>query len=275
MRPRSGDVWHPQGPPSLKELTMLHLLHYPRELIAERVVFTPADQAQIASCRGSHNRLGFAYQMGFLQLTGRFPLQQPLEILGDLLAFVAQELALDPTAIADYAQRQATISAHQELIRLHLGFRPFAVAERDALSRFLLQEATRLEHMPALLAQAEAFLRDRRILLPALSTLRRLASEQREQARVQLYTRMMACLPPDLPAHLDAFLQVDTDARLSPPSLPSRAVPRPWHPETPEALLYPILSGLSRLRIPAPRPAARRLRRPPRRAGGAAGAASG
>jgi hypothetical protein len=39
---------------------MLHLVHYPRELIAERVVFTPADQAQIATCRGSHNRLGFA-----------------------------------------------------------------------------------------------------------------------------------------------------------------------------------------------------------------------
>ena len=63
---------------------MLHLLHYPHELIAERVVFTPADQAQIARCRGSHNRLGFAYQMSFLRLTGRFPTQQPLEILDDL-----------------------------------------------------------------------------------------------------------------------------------------------------------------------------------------------
>jgi hypothetical protein len=70
---------------------MLHLLHYPRELIAERVVFTPADQVQITFCRGAHNRLGFAYQMGFLRLTGRFPTQQPLEILDDLLAFVAHE----------------------------------------------------------------------------------------------------------------------------------------------------------------------------------------
>ena len=52
-------------------------LLYPRELIAERVVFTPADHAQIALCRGAHNRLGFAYQMAFLRLTGRFPNQQP------------------------------------------------------------------------------------------------------------------------------------------------------------------------------------------------------
>ena len=113
------------------------LVHYPRELIAERVVLTPADHAQIAACRGPHNRLGFAYQLGFLHLTGRFPAQQPLEMLSDLLAFVAQEVAVDPHAIADYAQRQATVSAHQDLIRLPLGFRVFDPTERDALSHFL------------------------------------------------------------------------------------------------------------------------------------------
>jgi hypothetical protein len=46
-------------------------LRSPRELIAERVVCTPADHAQIALCRGDHNRLGFAYQMAFLRLTDR------------------------------------------------------------------------------------------------------------------------------------------------------------------------------------------------------------
>jgi Domain of unknown function (DUF4158) len=63
---------------------MVDTLLYPRELIAERVVFTPADHAQIALCRGAHNRLGFAYQMAFLRLTGRFPNQQPLELLPDV-----------------------------------------------------------------------------------------------------------------------------------------------------------------------------------------------
>jgi hypothetical protein len=42
---------------------MLHLLHYPHELIAERVVFTPADQAQIATCRGPHNRLVISFAL--------------------------------------------------------------------------------------------------------------------------------------------------------------------------------------------------------------------
>ena len=113
---------------------MLDTIPYPRELIAERVVFTPADHAQIALCRGAHNRLGLAYQMAFLRLTGRFPNQQPLELLPDVLAFVASELALAPTVIEAYAQRQATVSAHQEQIRLHLGFRAFGPTERQTLS---------------------------------------------------------------------------------------------------------------------------------------------
>jgi TnpA family transposase len=191
-------------------------LLYPRELIAERVVFTPADHAQIALCRGDHNRLGLAYQMAFLRLTGRFPSQQPLELLPDVLAFVAGELALAPTVIEAYAQRQATVSAHQEQIRLHLGFRAFGLTERDALSQFLREEALHLDHLGALVAQAEAFLRDHQVLLPALSTLRRLAGEQRDWTRQLVATRMMALLPPDLPARLDALLHVEADHRLSP-----------------------------------------------------------
>jgi Domain of unknown function (DUF4158) len=172
--------------PALQEPTTLHRLPYPHELRAERVVLTPAEQAQIARCRGPLNRLGFADPMGFRRRTGRLPTQQPLEILDDLRAFVAHEFALDPAGMQDDAQRQATVSAHQEPMRCHLGLRPVDAHARAARSRVLREEATRLEPMPAWLARAEEFLRARRILLPALSPLRRLAGEQRKQARQQV-----------------------------------------------------------------------------------------
>src|SRR6266853_1631620 len=92
-----------------EDCAMEDTLLYPRELIAARVVFTPADHAQIALCRGAHNRLGF---------------------------------------------------------------RAWGLVEREALSHFLREEALHLDHLAALVAQAEAFLRDHQILLPALSTLR-------------------------------------------------------------------------------------------------------
>jgi TnpA family transposase len=216
-----------QGPSPQEDSPMLHAVHYPRDLIADRVRFTPVDQAQIAQCRGAHNRLGFAYQLGFLRLTGRFPAQQPLELLDDLLVFVAHEIALDPTLIQDYAQRRQTVSEHQQLLALYLGFRPFGPAERDALGHFLRDEALRLESTPALVAQAEAFLRDHTILVPASSTLHRVVGEPRALARQQLYVRLLAGLPSSMPAALDALAQVEETpysplhALKAPPGLPS------------------------------------------------------
>src|SRR5207247_4757687 len=63
-----------------------------------------------------------------------FPSQQPLELVPDVLAFVASELALAPTVIEAYAQRQATVSAHQEQIRLHLGFQGFGPRSEEHTS---------------------------------------------------------------------------------------------------------------------------------------------
>src|SRR2546430_436764 len=92
---------------------------------------------------------------------------------------------------------------------LYLGFRPFGSAEGDALGHFVRDEAFRLESTPALVAQAEAFLRDHHILVPASSTLQRVVGEQRALARQQLYVRLLACLPSSLPADLDAPVQVE------------------------------------------------------------------
>src|SRR5215475_3459232 len=199
----------PAGIPPEEDDPMLHALYYPRDLITERVRFTPADQSQITHCRGVHNRLGFAYQMGFVRLTGRFPAQQPLEMLPDLLVWVAQEVDIAPAVIEAYAQRRQTVSEHQLLLQSYLGLRPCGPAERDLLGHFLREEALRLESTPALIAQAEAFLRDRSIVLPASSTLRRVVGEQREQARHLVYTRLLALLPSTLPPCREALLQVE------------------------------------------------------------------
>ena len=77
--------------------------------------------------------------------------------------------------IQDYAQRRQTVSEHQQLLPFHLVSVPWS-PEREALSTFLLDEATRLEHRPPD-GSAEAFLRHHVSCLPANSTLQRLASE--------------------------------------------------------------------------------------------------
>lgn len=51
---------------------------------------TEDDLAEVDRCRRDHNRLGFAYQIGFVRLFRRFPAQHPLEICDELLSFVAR-----------------------------------------------------------------------------------------------------------------------------------------------------------------------------------------
>ena len=89
--------------------------------ITERVRVTPAAHTQIAHCRGVHNRLGLAYQRGWVRLTGRFPAQQPLAMRHDPLVWVAQEVGIAPSAIEAYAPRRPTVSEPPRLLQRSLG----------------------------------------------------------------------------------------------------------------------------------------------------------
>ena len=70
-------------------------LSFSRGQMVREATLTEADLAEVAKCRRDHNRLGFAYQIGFVRLFSRFPAQQPLEICDELLDFVALQLDID------------------------------------------------------------------------------------------------------------------------------------------------------------------------------------
>jgi hypothetical protein len=59
-------------------------------------------------------------------------------------------------------------------------------------------------------------------------------------------------------AHARWKMSSSATGKTPPPGFPQRTVPRPWRPETPDALPSPILRRLSRPRQAAPRLAARR-----------------
>jgi len=62
---------------------------------------TEADLGEVGKCRRDHNRLGFAYQVGFVRLFRRFPAQQPLNVCDEFLSFVALQLGIEEMSIAD------------------------------------------------------------------------------------------------------------------------------------------------------------------------------
>ena len=93
--------------------------------------FLEADRREIALRRGRHNRLGFAYQVAFVRVLGRFPQQAPLEIDGEILRFAALQLGADAETIHAYAGRQQTVSEHQQRIGEYLRLGAFDAAAPD------------------------------------------------------------------------------------------------------------------------------------------------
>ena len=176
---------------------------------------TEADLAQVARCRRDHNRLGLAYQIGFVRLFHRFPAQQPLEICDELLNFVALQLGIEEARIADYAPWQHTASEHQDRIREHLRLIDYGPQQALALEHFVFEESCRLEQTAALLARASEFLKERRVLFPADSALLRLVGEQKRRARDHIVTKLAGGLSPGVIEVLDDLLEAKDGEAIS------------------------------------------------------------
>ena len=191
------------------------LLSFSRGQMIRDASLTEADLVEVVKCRRDHNRLGFAYQIGFARLFNRFPAQQPLEMCDELLSFVATQLNIDTTGIDEYASRQHTVSDHQTRIRDYMKLVVFDSEHADALERFVFEESCRLEQTASLLTRAREFLKERRVLFPADSVLLRLVGEQKKQAREHIAAKLVGSLSPAVVKVLDDMLEVKEGEAIS------------------------------------------------------------
>jgi TnpA family transposase len=181
---------------------------YSRRQLAEKAKLNESDLAEVHRCRQDHNRLGFAYQLGFVRLLSRFPKQDPLELIDELLTFTSVQLSLAVDLIGLYLKRQQTISDHQQRIVLHLRLTPFDARARALLERFVFEQSWQLAQTAALQARAKAFLKEQGILQPADYRIARIVGEQRKLAREAIFDRIAASITPELKRTLDELLVV-------------------------------------------------------------------
>src|SRR3954462_7554775 len=183
-------------------------LSFSRGQMVREATLTEADLAEVDKCRRDHNRLAFAYQIGFVRLFSRFPAQQPLEICDELLHFISLQLGIDESRIADYAPWQHTTSEHQGRIRDYLKLVVFDTRQAKALENLVFEESCRLEQTASLLSRAREFLKGRRVLFPAESVLLRLVGEQKKRAREHIVSKLAGSLSPGVVEVLDGLLEV-------------------------------------------------------------------
>jgi TnpA family transposase len=176
-----------------------------------------ADRGFIARCRGDHNRLGFAAQLGTVRFLGTF-LADLTEVPPGAVAHLGRQLGIaGATGLRRYAAGEKRWD-HAAEIRRRYGYRDFHEGSAAAaLARWLANRAWVSAERPGVLFDlATARLVERKVLLPGVTVLARLVAQVRDQAASRLWRNLTRSLKPRQVAHLETLLVVDEHSRQSP-----------------------------------------------------------
>ena len=181
----------------------------PRAELERAFFLDDADKALIARRRGDHNRLGFSLQMTTVRSLGLF-LTDPLDVPNPVLEYLADQLDIaDPSCVKCYTERRTTRFEHAEEIKGVLGLRDFAEAEHDA------RAWTTGAGPKAIFNDAVAWLLDRGVLLPGVTTLARLVAQVRDDATQRLFDTLSQRPTAKQREMLERLLDVPDGARFS------------------------------------------------------------
>ena len=165
--------------------------------------------------RGVHNRLGFALQLTKVRSLGLF-LADPLDVQQAVVDYLGGQLVIaDSSCVARYTERRSTRFEHADEIKRVFGLQDFAAAEED-LERWVDARAWTAGDGPrAIFDDAVAWLFERSVLLPGVTTLARLVARVRDESTQRVWDTLSGLPTARQVRSLERLLEVAGGARLS------------------------------------------------------------
>lgn len=196
--------------------------------LARYWTLSAGDLRVIVSRRRPHNRLGFAIQLCALRYPGR--LLRPGELIPHApLAFVADQLDLDPQVLADYAVRGPTRYEQLDTLRDVFGFAQLSRPVRVDLKSWLLPVALTTTSGAELARLLLDEFRRRQVIVPGMTVVERMVAQallDAERHVAELLTRELTIAQHQM---LEALLELHPEAKVStlawvrqPPGKPGR-----------------------------------------------------
>ncbi len=179
-----------------------------RDALARLYTFDRQDLGLIAARRSDANRLGFAVQLALLRHPG-FGLAAATGVEPALVAYVAAQLEVDPTAFAGYADRAPTASDHARELERALGLRPYGKADLPLIIEAAAHAAWPTDKGLPIASGVIAALRNGGIVVPASDTIERVGLAGRARAKKRATEALLGGMSDELTAKLDALLVVD------------------------------------------------------------------
>jgi TnpA family transposase len=162
----------------------------------------------IQAKRTPHNRLGLAIQLCFLRHLGRAILADETPP-ASMVAFVAQQVGVNPGALAKYGRRDTNRREHAVEAQRHLGLHVPVREDRRAALTEALAVATASDKGILIAAAIIAAFRERKSIIPAIDTLDRIGRAARTVARRRMEAALLDGLTSERLATLDRLLAVD------------------------------------------------------------------
>jgi hypothetical protein len=150
-------------------------------LLARHYLLDATELNAVLNRRRNFNRLGYAVQLTVLKHLGRglAAAEQPPK---DVLIFLSEQLELDPSCYALYAQRANTRHEHFAEPCGQFGYAELSRSLNRELRDWLLPQAVITDQPFPLMTALMDELRRRRILIPRIQVLERLVAAVRVQA---------------------------------------------------------------------------------------------
>ncbi|WP_147268872.1 DUF4158 domain-containing protein [Sphaerisporangium album] len=152
----------------------------------------------LASKRRPATKLGWAVQWGTVRMLGAFLAEDPLDVPGQVLEFVAEQLGIDPVCAPEYLIWPKTAYEHAWEIRDLMELSEFSKREQEVRDYLAARVWSTIEGPRALFDRAVVHMLREGILLPAgITTLTRLISEVRRAEHARLYRTLAERAAPE------------------------------------------------------------------------------
>ncbi len=195
---------------SVEQRDRLFAIPVERAEMARHYVLGAEDLKLIGSKRRAPNRLGFAVQLCLLRYPGHGlgPGEHPHELL---VAFVAEQLSVAPSAFAEYATRDQTRREHAFELQRVLGIQRFGFAAWRNCLRIGAEAAWATDRGEPIIVAMLDHLRRSSTIIPAPYVLERIGLAARVRARRRVFEVISSGLTDEKREAMDALLANDPE----------------------------------------------------------------
>jgi len=196
--------------PLLKADRWVALLGVPtdEETLIQHYTLTQTELDLVQEKTAAYNQLGLAIQLCLIRHLGRSWQYEEL-LPAPMVAFVAEQIDVQTTMLAEYGRRSQTRREHAIEAQRHLGLHPAGREDRRAALLAAITTAAATDQGKPIAEAVIAVFRERHSLLPAAGTLDRIGRAGRAVARKRMEASLLDGFTFEKLATFDGLLIID------------------------------------------------------------------